>query len=124
MMAGVQAETTRPPEWRYRGTVTKIVDGDTIDVAIRYDVGFDRIVAWVQRLRLARIDAPEQRGETLEAGRAATAFLKSVVPPGSIVEFVSAKGGSFGRYIADVWRLDVCVNDLLVAEGHAVYRDY
>ena len=42
--------------------VTKIVDGDTVDVDI--DLGFS--ILYAQRLRLAGIDTPESRTKDLE----------------------------------------------------------
>ena len=45
--------------------VTKVVDGDTVDVLI--DLGFG--ICYHQRVRLAGIDAPESRTRNLEEKR-------------------------------------------------------
>lgn len=125
-----QATTNVVPAYVYKGVVRRVVDGDTVDVLLRYDVGFDRDVEWTQRLRLARIDAPEQRRPTLTEGRAATAWLKNRLPVGAVVWVHSHKDDSFGRYIADIHTDDTTqpsdgfISDQLVTAGHAIYRDY
>ena len=53
--------------YEYKGIVVKIVDADTIDV--RVDLGFS--ISTHQRLRVARIDAWEIRGEERPKGLAA-----------------------------------------------------
>ena len=49
--------------YTYKCTVTKIIDGDTIDVDIH--LGFD-VVLTKQRIRLMGIDTPESRTRNLE----------------------------------------------------------
>ena len=52
-----------PTDYSYRvKKVTKIVDGDTIDVLL--DMGFD--ILYQQRVRLFGIDTPESRTRDLE----------------------------------------------------------
>ncbi len=48
--------------YTYKGVVTRVVDGDTVDVDV--DLGFD---VWLkkQRVRLAGIDTPESRTRNL-----------------------------------------------------------
>lgn len=114
----------------YKAVVVRVVDGDTIDVLIRFDVGFRQVVEWTQRVRLARINAPERKRPTIDAGLAATEWLTARVPVGSVVWLATSKGDSFGRYIAEVYTDPTitddsrAVNDELVAAGHAVYRSY
>lgn len=120
---------TNTVEFWYKAVVTRVVDGDTIDVLIRYDVGFEQVIEWCARVRLARIDAPERRRPTYDAGVAATDWLAARIPPGSIVWLATSKDDSFGRYIAEVYTGPVDdnsrpVNDEMVDAGHAVHRDY
>jgi micrococcal nuclease len=40
------------------------------------------------------------------------------------VETIKDRKGKYGRFIAEIWLDGENVNDRLVAEGHAVYREY
>ena len=108
--------------YRYRAHVEKIYDGDTITV--RVDLGFHTHT--IQRLRLARIDAWEGRGEERPAGLIARDWLRTQIL-GRDVEVETNKDatGKWGRYIAEVFTVDGAnLNDALVANGHAKYHDY
>jgi micrococcal nuclease len=108
--------------YHYRAVITEVYDGDTVTIDV--DLGFS---VWVrgERLRLARIDAPEVRGADREAGLAAREFLRSLVlDKPIIVQTIRDRKGKFGRYIAELWLDGENVNDRLVAEGHAVFREY
>ena len=59
----------------YRATYIRNFDGDTVDVLL--DMGFFH--DWQLRLRLYGINTPELRKETMEAGRAARDWLKSLL---------------------------------------------
>lgn len=100
----------------WRGTVTRVVDGDTLDVDGK-------------RIRLVLVDAPE-RGEDGHA--AATARLAELCPVGAraAVDIDDAqRGGSHGRAIATVacesgGRAAVA-NAEMVKSGHAsVYGEF
>ncbi len=92
------------------------------------DLGFH---TWVmnERVRLARIDAPEIRGNSRPAGLAARDYLRSLIMDRDVrVETYRDKKGKYGRYIAEIWveQADggyLHVNEALVAAGHAVYLD-
>ncbi|MCW4050800.1 MAG: thermonuclease family protein, partial [Candidatus Bathyarchaeota archaeon] len=85
--------------YTYRAVVVSVYDGDTIRADIDLGFGF-----WAHRrpLRLADIDAPELRGDTLEAGRVARDFLKKLVM-GRDVLIETSKSGKYGRWLADVY---------------------
>ena len=112
--------------WTYYATVTKIVDGDTIDV--RVDLGFK--ISFEQRLRLARIDTWEVRGSEREQGLIAKARVEELTPVGSqvVIRTEKDKTGKYGRYIAEVYYLDGeeygNLTDLLITEGHGEYKEY
>jgi micrococcal nuclease len=100
--------------------VDRVVDGDTIDVSV--DLGFG---VWKkERLRLARINTPEIRGEEKEAGLAAKAFVEVAISDQEMIIVKTTKEtGKFGRYIAEIevssydqWEN---LNDLLLKEGYA-----
>lgn len=106
-------------DWVRKGKVVRVVDADTIDVL--FDLGFAAFI--VQRIRLARIDAPERF--TLE-GREATEFVKeqfAMVPDVLVQTAKNPQRQEMDRgrrYIGEVW-LDTGQNlgDLMLAEGHA-----
>lgn len=129
----------RPAEWVYYNCiVTKVVDGDTIDVSICWDVGFNAECSIKARLRLARINAPELRrgtDESKERGKIARDFLEQKIL-NTYVTIKTSKGDAFGRWIAEVTvpadpmgfeeGEDAVTNisDLMVSQGHADYQNY
>ncbi|MFQ5708307.1 MAG: thermonuclease family protein [bacterium] len=109
--------------YSYRARVVSVYDGDTVRANI--DLGLN---TWVmnEKLRLARIDAPELRGDQREAGLAARDFLRELVLDKEIIlETIKDRKGKFGRYLAELWLKNeagifVNVNDLMVQKGYAV----
>ena len=78
-------------------------------------------------IRLARINAPELRGVNALVKKKAIASrdrLYGILSSGPFwIE--SKKKGINGRWIAEIFLDDgTNVNDLMVIEGHAVYKDY
>ena len=116
--------TTLKPLYEYVAIVTKIVDGDTIDV--RLDLGI-RVYKEI-RVRLAGINAPEMKGDQREEGVKSKFKLLELLPEGTEVRvktFVD-RLDPFGRYVANVWS-DASpknVNTLLVEQGFAVNVKY
>lgn len=113
----------------YRAIVTRIIDGDTIDVDV--DLGFD---TWLnkQRVRMYGIDTPESRTRDLEEkkyGKLATKYLVDRIQVGTPVKLVSHGKGKFGRILGSIyapldgdWE-DVSINDQMIQDGYAVrYR--
>ena len=108
----------------YMVKVTRVVDGDTIDVSV--DLGFD---IWHNaRVRMMGIDTPESRTRNLEEkalGLASKARLKELLKGQKVRLECSKEGkGKFGRILADVHTIDkegndVNVNNQLIEEGHA-----
>ena len=94
------------------GVVTRIVDGDTIDVM----VGGEK-----HRIRLANIDAPEKKQPY---GLASMAALQRRIA-GEEVTIVYEKRGRYGRIIGTVLLAEADQNFLQVANGHAWhYMEY
>lgn len=87
--------------YTYKGKVTNVVDGDTIDVVI--DLGFR--MTTTQRLRLQGIDTPELRGGTEESKEKAREAKQFVIDKclGDEVFIKTYKADSFGRYLAAVY---------------------
>lgn len=119
--------------------VLRVVDGDTVDVLVVWSVGFKMGMFTEQRLRLNRINAPEtNRAAEKVAGLAAKGRAAELLPVGSRIGIETHKGDAFGRYVADLhlesglvvtaeWvngPPGMSMNDQLVTEGHAEYREY
>ena len=107
----------------YVKKVTKVVDGDTIDVEI--DLGFD--ISFSSRVRLAGIDAPESRTkDKMEKalGLEAKAYLKSQIDSAKTVVIKTEKMDSsekYGRILG--WLFldgsEVSMNEKMIADGYA-----
>jgi len=76
----------------YKARVVRVYDGDTIHVDI--DLGLS---TWIkkEKLRLARINAPEIRGSQRPAGLAARDFLRNLILDKEVIgEIRSVPGGN------------------------------
>ena len=115
-----------PTDFSYRvKKVTKVVDGDTIDVTL--DMGFD--ILYQQRVRLFGIDTPESRTrDKVEKvyGLKSKKFLQEQIKKAKKVSIKTYKGdetGKFGRILGELWRsssyADKSLNDYLVEKHHA-----
>jgi micrococcal nuclease len=112
--------------YHYNAKVTKVYDGDTITVDI--DLGLS---TWVrgEKIRLARINAPEVRGEQRPQGLVAAEFLRNLlIDQEVIIQTIKDKKGKYGRYIGDVWLQQgeqwTNASDLMVQNGYAQYAEY
>ena len=109
------------------GTVTKVIDGDTIDVMVT--AGDHRLLAGdIARIRLADIDTPEVRGpKACEAGRNASAYTCAWLLSNTVLLDIDNKTGqdSFDRWVAVVYLQDGRnFNMQLVTSGHATLDDF
>ena len=107
--------------------VTKVVDGDTIDVVI--DLGFD--IYKHERVRIAGIDTPEKRTRDLEEkalGIDATNWMKytledTIKGDHELTIRTELKGGmgKYGRLLGWLYVGDdtVSLNEQMIAEGYA-----
>ena len=110
--------------YHYKAKCSRVIDGDTIDCAW-IDLGFYMLLK-DQRLRLNRINAPESRTKDKEEkkrGLASKKFLHNLLHNKEIL-IETQKSDAFGRYLAEVWYNDTNVNDLLVENNHAEYKEY
>lgn len=111
----------------YKAYVKSVYDGDTITADI--DLGLGVFING-QKLRLSRINAPEIRGDEREAGLLSRGFLREKIDGKQIIiQTIKDKKGRYGRYLAEVFLLDVSsnlvnINDLLVDNGFASYKEY
>lgn len=78
-----------------------------------------------EKVRLFRINTPEVRGKEREEGLISRDWLRDKILGKDVVLHTHKdKKGKYGRWIADVYLNDECLNDSLVAEGLAEYKDY
>ena len=83
--------------YEYNCTVTRVVDGDTIDVIL--DLGFS--ILHKCRVRLYGIDTPESRTRNKDEkarGKLAAKFLKDSIKNGKTVVLQSKLKDSKGKY--------------------------
>ena len=108
--------------YEYRCKVTRVVDGDTVDIDI--DLGFG---VWLhkERVRIYGIDTPESRTRDKEEkkyGLMAKEFVKQFVKGDSIkltTQKYDAKG-KFGRILGDIIVDNRSLSDTMIQEHHAV----
>jgi micrococcal nuclease len=108
--------------YEYYCEITKIVDGDTLDVDI--DLGFATKLT-KQRIRMLGIDTPESRTRDLEEkarGLLSKKFLLDLCPVGSTIRLRSHGKGKFGRILGEIFTPEgeVSINKQMCDEGYAV----
>ena len=96
----------------FRGIVTRVVDGDTLDVN-------------GTRIRLVLVDAPERDAR---GGSASTQYLRQLCPVGSTAMVDPddlQPTDNYGRMLAVVWCGGRRVNEEIIRSGHAeLYRRF
>jgi micrococcal nuclease len=103
--------------------VTKVLDGDTIDVDL--DLGFS--ISYSGRVRLSGIDTPESRTRDLaekKLGLEAKEYMKSLLDNAKLVVIKTEKPDSsekYGRILGQVFidGLNISVNQMLIDNGYA-----
>lgn len=112
--------------YHYKARVVSVYDGDTVRVDI--DLGLN---TWIRNepIRLSRINAPEVRGASREAGLKARDFLRSLILKKQVfLQTLKDKKGKYGRYIGEIWLADageyLNISDQMVKNGHAIYQEY
>lgn len=110
-------------DFSYRiNKVTKVIDGDTIDVII--DMGFD--ILYKSRVRLFGIDTPESRTRNLEEkkrGLISKKFLTDKIKSAKKLTIKTHKGsetGKFGRILGEVFADGINLNLQMCEDGYAV----
>ena len=113
--------------YHYRAIVKSVYDGDTCTIDIDLGLG-----AWIhgEKLRLYRINAPEVRGVQRPEGLKSRDFLREQINGKEIIiQTIKDRKGKYGRYLGEIWLEGeggalININDLLVQEGLAEYKDY
>ena len=105
-------------------SITKVVDGDTIDANI--DLGFD--ISFTKRIRLAGIDSPESRTTNLKEkalGLETKEWLKKTLEDAKDILIKTEKPDStekYGRIIGHLFinGQDTSLNNQMIDEGYAL----
>lgn len=112
--------------YEYNATVSKVDGGTMITVTIQLGFG----VYKKERLKLKGIETPELRGDQRPFGLISREKLTELVLDQEvIIKTFKYKNEKYGRYEADVY-IDTkeygicCVNDWLVENKLAIYREY
>jgi len=100
-----------------------VYDGDT--VTVRVDLGMH--VSVVTRLRLVGINAPEM---STPEGKPARDYLRSMCAsfpslalPSLVIKTYKDAGDKYGRWLAEIWAGELCLNTQMIAAGFAVAYD-
>jgi micrococcal nuclease len=107
------------PEFKYSCTVTRVVDGDTIDCLV--DLGFHTFIK--ERFRLFGIDTPEKNSkipEVRDIAIRATEFTKAKLE-GKTVLIETVNKDKYGRWLGIIYidGVDQTINEQLVINGLA-----
>ena len=108
--------------YEYGCTVTRVVDGDTIDVVL--DLGFS--ILHKCRVRLYGIDTPESRTRNKDEkarGKLAAKFLEDSIKNGKVIILQSKlkdSKGKFGRVLGNVIVDGININQSMVDNYLAV----
>lgn len=97
--------------YQYNAIVTKVIDGDTFDLLI--DLGFNVFVQ--ERIRLARVDAPELKTQEGKDLKAELAYL--INQP---VTINTKSKDRYGRYIAELFYKNNNLSDQILRENKAI----
>lgn len=102
--------------------VTRIVDGDTVDVVI--DLGFD--ITLKERLRFYGINAWETRGDERPLGLKAKQFVVEQLSGATVIyiDVPEKERGKYGRVLATLYVDGKNINKLLLEHGHARVEFY
>ena len=118
--------------YTYKLDITSIYDGDTLNGVV--DLGFN--IRMDIKVRLARINTPEIRtrdADEKKRGYEARDFLRKTIhehiEEGYNILIETKEKGKYGRWVGEIIIHDgiasiMNVNDLLVMEGHAEYKEY
>jgi len=111
----------------YKAKITAVYDGDTCTADI--DLGL-HTVRKNEKIRLARINAPEVRGSQREQGLISRDFLRNLILDKAIlIQTIKDKQGKYGRFLGEIWLINddgslSNINDLMVSSGFAEYKEY
>jgi len=107
--------------YRYLALIVSVYDADTVTAVI--DLGFG--ISYKTKIRLYGIDAPEMRGSEREEGIEARDYLRELILGKTIqIETIKDKKGKYGRYLGILHDSDGNINERLVKENYAIFKNY
>jgi len=130
-MTVVSHEELENSLYTYKAKCVRVIDGDTVELMIDQGLNIYRHA----RVRLYGLDTPEIHGVKHDSEE----YRKGMIVKGIVAEQILGKQlwiethkdktGKYGRYLATIWYYDadeefVCLNDMLVNEGHAESKTY
>jgi len=98
-------------------------DSDTLTLLVKMGFGVDITI----KVRLFGINAYEVRGKEREQGLKARDYLRERLDKAKDliwIETLKDKKGKYGRYLANLYIGEECLNETLVAAGHAKFVKY
>ncbi len=116
-----RADEARPSDlYTYRASVRRVIDGDTLEIAVALPH-----VTLREKLRLRGLDCPEL--DTAE-GQAARLAVEALVRSATAVTIYTTKPDKYDRYLADVYfamgdGAEVYLNNHLLTQGLAERKD-
>jgi len=111
----------------YKAKITAVYDGDTCTADL--DLGLST-VRKAEKIRLARINAPEVRGASRPQGLISRDFLRNLILDKEIlIQTIKDKKGKYGRFLGEIWQINddgslSNINDVMVSSGFAEYKEY
>tara|TARA_R110002020_G_scaffold200272_1_gene402399 strand:- start:1146 stop:1469 length:324 start_codon:yes stop_codon:yes gene_type:complete len=103
--------------YRYRATIKKVYDGDTVTADI--DLGFG-VTLVKQKLRLLNIDTPEVRGEERDIGLLCRDRLRDrILNENVTIKTYKDKKGKYGRWLVEIFLKDENINEWMLEENLA-----
>jgi len=107
--------------YEYKGKITRVVDGDTVDCTL--NLGFN--IHHSCRVRLLGIDTPESRTRDREEkarGLLSKQTLKDLLTDKDFVIKTHKKNakGKFGRVLGEIWIEEKNINKEMIELGYAV----
>ena len=84
----------------YRATITSAYDGATCTADV--DIGF-KVTVRGEKIRMARINAPEIRGANRKAGLASRDYLRDLILDREVLlKTIKDKRGKYGRHLGEI----------------------
>lgn len=106
--------------YEYRiSSVSKVVDGDTVDLTL--DVGFYMFT--IQRIRISGVDTPEMTAKDeveRKMANEAKVFVENWFTNNKKLTIKTSKDDKYGRMLGEIKNdAGECINTLLVEKGYA-----
>ena len=106
-------------QYEYKATITSVYDGDTVTADV--DLGFCITLRKI-KMRLAGINTPELRGvsdeEKAKAIKSRDWLREKIL--NQEVKVISHGKGKYGRWVVNIYKDQVDINQSLIDEGLAV----